>query len=389
MASTPVLVGAASLGAGVGALFPLLAEFQDRYGFSDSGLGVVSSASFVAALIAGLFLAQLADRGHARLLMVGGIALSSVGLLWFAAGTELWQFTCARLLEGLGYGVFIPAARKVVTAGDPDQAGQRLGRLTSAELAGFLAGPAISSLLSEMIGLWAPLVLIGTLQVGLALWLTTVRLPVLASQRAAAGPRPSAFASLRLLRRSSVAGAALLSLTIFLPVGVYDALWSRYLTDQGASTLFIGIGLSLYAIPIVAFAPTGGRIADRFGPVRATSLAICLIIPLTIAYGLVSLPLVITAIGLLESLPQAVATPAVQAAMLRACRPDEVASGQGVAHAVNQVGAGTAALVGPIVYGAAGATVLFGGLAAAMVVLFLAGVSLHRRGGGDAIATLT
>ena len=31
--------------------------------------------------------------------MVGGVALSSAGLLWFSVGTELWQFTTARLLE--------------------------------------------------------------------------------------------------------------------------------------------------------------------------------------------------------------------------------------------------------------------------------------------------
>ncbi|HNJ70701.1 MAG TPA: hypothetical protein PKX97_15720, partial [Microthrixaceae bacterium] len=89
--TVPVLIGAASLGAGVGVIFPLLAEFQDRYGFSDRGLGMLSAAAFVAALVSGLFLAGLADRGHTRLLMVGGIALSAVGLLWFATATELWQ----------------------------------------------------------------------------------------------------------------------------------------------------------------------------------------------------------------------------------------------------------------------------------------------------------
>jgi MFS family permease len=380
----PVLVGAASLGAGVGVIFPLLAEFQDRYGFSAEGLGILSAATFVAALVSGLFLAGLADRGHARSLMVGGVALSALGLLWFAAGTELWQFTGARLLEGLGYGVFLPAARKVVTVGDAAQAGQRLGRLTSAELGGFLAGPVIGSALSEAVGLWAPLVVIGVVQAGLAVWIATVRLPDLPVDTERASP----LGSFRMVRRGSVAGAALLSLTIFLPVGIYDALWSRYLTDQGATTLFIGIGLSLYSLPIVLLAPAGGRLADRIGPVRATAFAICLIIPTTIAYGLLSVPILITAVGLLEALPQSVATPAVQTAMLRACRPEEVAAGQGLAHAVNQVGAGTAALLGPIVYEAAGATVLFSCVAAAMLGLFLLGLTLHRRGGGDAITAL-
>jgi MFS family permease len=380
----PVLVGATSLGAGVGVIFPLLAEFQDRYGFSAEGLGVLSAATFVAALVSGLLLAGLADRGRARLMMVGGIALSAVGLLWFAAGTELWQFTGARLLEGLGYGVFLPAGRKVVTAGDPAHAGQRLGRLTSFELGGFLAGPVIGSALSELVGLWAPLVLIGLFQAALAVWIATVRLPRLPVDVA----RGSALGSFRMLRRGAVAGAALLSLTIFLPVGIYDALWSRYLTDRGASTLFIGIGLSLYSLPIVLFAPAGGRLADRIGPVRATALGICLIIPTTITYGLLSVPLLITAVGLIEALPQSVATPAVQTAMLRACRPEEVAAGQGLAHAVNQIGAGTAALLGPVVYEAAGPAVLFSGVAGVMLLLFVLGLTLHRRGGGEAIAEL-
>lgn len=385
----PVLIGAASLGMGVGVIFPLLAEFQDRYGFSDRGLGMLSAASFAAALVAGLFLARLADRGHARLLMVGGVALSAVGLLWFSVSTELWEFTMARLLEGLGYGVFLPSARKIVTAGNPAEGGARLGRLTSAELAGFLAGPVIGSLLSEAFDLWVPLVVIGVVQAALAVWLVSVRLPGLPDVADADGAgSDSVFSSFRLLRRGSVAGAALLSLTIFLPVGVYDALWSRYLTDQGASTLFIGIGLSLYSIPIVVLAPTGGRLADRIGPVRAATFAACCIIPATFVYGLVAAPVLITLVGLLESIPQSVATPAVQTAMLRACRPDEVAAGQGVASAVNQVGAGTAALLGPMIYGSAGPTVLFGVLAAAMVVLFLAGLALHRKG-GDAVVALS
>lgn len=382
--SLPVMLASMSLGAGVGVIFPLLAEFQDTYGFAAAGLGMLSASAFVAALVAGLFLAGLADHGHARRLLVGGVAMSAIGLLWFAAGTELWQFVGARLLEGLGYGLFLPAARKIVTAGDPAHAGVRLGRLTSAELGGFLAGPAIGAVMSSALFLSAPLLLIGVIQVGFAAWLVAVPLPALPI----AVHRRSVLTPFRMLRRPAVSGAALLSLTIFLPIGAYDALWARYMTDRGASTLFIGVGLSLYSVPIILFAPTGGRLADRFGPVRASVYAICLIIPATIGYGLFSAPLLITAVGLLESLPQSVATPAVQTAMLRACRPEEVAAGQGVSHAVNQVGGGAAALLGPIVYEAFGPEWLFSSLAATMCVLFAVGLTLHRRGGGEARVVL-
>jgi predicted MFS family arabinose efflux permease len=374
--STPILAASMALGAGIGLIFPLLAEFQDRYGFSAAGLGLISGASFLAALVSGVLLAGLADRGHARMLLVGGLVLSALGLFWFAIGTELWQFVGARLLEGLGAGVFFPAARKVITSGDPLQAGRRLGTLTSAELGGFLLGPVIGSGLTQLIGLDAPFVLIGSVKLGLAAWLAGVALPPVVVDTG----RRSPLASVGMLRRPAISGAALLSLALFLPVGAYDALWSRYLTDRGAGTVFIGVGLSLYAVPVILLAPWGGRIADRLGPVRAASWALLVIVPATAAYGLLAWPVAITAVALVEGVPQAVANPSVQTAMLRACRPEEVAAGQGLANAVNQVGAAATALAAPVVYEATGSAVVFVGIGVVMAVLFGAGLALHRRG---------
>ena len=374
--TAPILVAAAALGAGIGLIFPLLAEFQDRYGFSAAGLGLISGASFLAALVSGVLLAGLADRGHARLLLVGGLVLSAAGLFWFAFGTQLWQFVGARLLEGLGAGIYFPAARKIITSGDPLNAGRRLGTLTSAELGGFLLGPVIGAGMTQLIGLDAPFILIGTVKLCLAAWLTTVALPPVAVDVRHRSP----LASIAMLRRPAISGAALLSLALFLPVGAYDALWSRYLTDRGAGTIFIGVGLSLYAVPVILLAPWGGRLADRFGPVRAATWAILVIVPATAAYGLLAWPLAITAVALIEGIPQGVASPAVQTAMLRACRPEEVAAGQGLANAVNQVGAAATALAAPVVYEATGSAVVFVGIGVFMALLFSVGLVLHRRG---------
>lgn len=377
--SRPVAVIAAvgALGTSIGLVFPLLAEFQDRYGFPAFGLGLISGVAFLAALVAGLVLARFADRGHVRALMVGALASAAAGLFWFAAATELWQFVGARFLQGLGAGAFIPAARKVATAGDPLRAGQRLGVLTSAELGGFLLGPVLGSTLTALAGLSAPFMALGAVMFALAVWLWRYQLPPLPVDRSPSSP----FASVAMLRRGRVAGAALLSLALFLPVGAYDALWARYLTDRGASTVFIGVGLSLYAVPVVLLAPWGGRLADRWGPVRSATAALLLILPATAAYGLLAWPVAITAVALLEGIPQGVAAPSVQAAMLRACRPEEVAAGQGLASSVNYVGGALTALVAPIVYAAHGPAVVFVGLAAGMAVLFGLGLVLHRRDG--------
>jgi len=370
----PILAAAVVIGAGVGMIFPLLAEIQDQFGLSTSALGLISGASFLSAVVSGLLLAGLADRGHARALLSLGVLASGGSLIWFAAGTELWHFLAARACEGLAYGAFFPAARKYMVSSDQLAAGRELGRLTSAELGGLLLGPVIGASLTAAFSLDVPFIAVGSAATVIGVWLVFTPLPTIPPSP----PQPALFRSFTMLKRRPIAGAALLSLALYLPVGIYDALWSRYLTDRGASTAFIGISLSLYAVPVILLAPWGGRVSDRFGPIRASSVALVFIIPMTVLYGLVPWPVLIAVIAVCEGVPQAVATPGVQAAMVKACHPDEVAAGQGLAGAMNQLGAGAAALVGPLVYGAFGSAAVFIGIAAVMAAVFAVGVRFSR-----------
>ena len=82
--------------AGVSAVFVLLAELEDRYDLSTGSLGLIAGSAFAAALVTQLGLARYADRGYGLLLLRAGVAMAAVGLLWFAAATELWQFVAAR-----------------------------------------------------------------------------------------------------------------------------------------------------------------------------------------------------------------------------------------------------------------------------------------------------
>ncbi len=375
-----LVVATGTLLAGIGLVFPLLAEFQDTYGFSTAALGLISASAFGSALVSGLFLSGLADRGHTRVLLVVGALLCAASILWFAAGTEVWQFVGARVLEGLGLGIFTPAVRKVMTAGSAGDAGHQLGRLVSAELGGLLVGPLLGAALASAFSLDAPFVVLGVLNLALAGALAVWPLPEVAPSP----HRQSVLtASLRLLRVPAAAGTALLSLALFLPVGIYDALWARYLSDRGASTLFIGVTLSLYSLPIVLVAPFGGRLADRVGPVRAASVAMCVIVPVTVLYGSLPWPVAIAALAVLESFPQAVASPAVQTAMLRSGGDDDVAAGQGLINSLNMLGGTLVGLLAPLGYQVLGPSWLFAVAGAAMAGIFAAGLLLVRRGGGQ------
>src|SRR5947209_5172137 len=89
---------------GFGAIFAQLPDYQHALHFADWGLGVVTSASFVAGFTAQLGLARYADRGFGRAMLTGGVALSAVGCLGIAVADRLALLVAARVVLGLGEG---------------------------------------------------------------------------------------------------------------------------------------------------------------------------------------------------------------------------------------------------------------------------------------------
>ena len=60
----------ALLAAGYGVMFTVLDDFRDKYSISETSLGLVVAIGFFTSFIGQVTLAPLADRGHARSLMV-------------------------------------------------------------------------------------------------------------------------------------------------------------------------------------------------------------------------------------------------------------------------------------------------------------------------------
>jgi predicted MFS family arabinose efflux permease len=336
----PLYVATFVIAAGNGVVFPLLADLQDEHDLPTYGLGIISGASFIASLIGLLLLSGQADRGRAKLLLLTGLGLSAFSLVLFALSSELWQFTGARALGGLAIGCYTPATRSIVARLDVENVGRNLGRLASTELGGFVAGPVVGAAFASAptsTPFWALAVVVTIVFIALA------RRSIPGDGAVAPGMAAGGVA-LDLLRYREVVVAALLSLALFLPVGIYDSLWSRYLQDRGASTLFIGVTLTLYGVPFITLASRGGRLADRTGPFRASFACLVLIAPLISLYGIFTIPIAIVSIAFVEAVIQAVAVPASQAAMASACPPERLGAGQGLAGAAGQAGAGIVAL---------------------------------------------
>ena len=134
-------------------IFALISDLQDAVGLSTASLGLIAATGFIVGLAAGLVVAPWADRGWAKRLLLGGLALSAVGGIGFAMAHSLAALLVSRALIGAAAGCFLPAARAIVAGFDPARAGENLGRLARVDLAGFSSGPIIGGVLFSIVGL--------------------------------------------------------------------------------------------------------------------------------------------------------------------------------------------------------------------------------------------
>lgn len=364
-----------TLDAGNGAVFGLIAEIQRVHGFSTPQLGLISGALFAASLVGLLGLSHLADKGHARTMLLAGVGLGGLGTLWFGVADRLWEFVAARVVTGIAFSLFISAGRSVVARLDPLRAGENLGRLTAAEVAGFLCGPVVGAFLADAGGLSLPFFVLGGAALA-ALVVFAVVFPSVPEPPGVGRQRYLELTGLDLLGHRRVLAAALLALAVFLPVGAYDAIWSKYLTDLGASLTFIGVSLSLYGVPLILLSGRGGRLVDAWGPMVAARRAILLTVPIIVAYGFMPNYWLVALVAIVEAVVAAVANPSATAAMAAACPPSRVGAGQGLAAAFGLTGSGLLASAAPWVYDRWGPGALFAGVGAIVTTVAAAGFAL-------------
>lgn len=363
-----------SFTASIGVIFGLIASLQDALGFANSALGLIAGASFFASFLGQLFLAPLADQGKTKPLLLFSIVLAVLGTLWFALASSVWELTIARALTGLGFGAFAPAARAIVSNIDASRAGERLGRLAAIETSGFVTGPVIGAALNEIWGLDAPFIFLSAFLICMLPGLIKINISV--ENEIPQDSRRSAAKVI--LKRKEAAGAILLGAAMFFPAGMYEAIWARFMEDLGASTLFVGISLTMYGIPFAFTASTAGKFIDRIGPWRAAIFGVSVIIPMTFIYGFLTSPWLLMGLAMVEAIGQGVGAPACQAAMVKATHEHERATGQGMVGAASTLGGGIAALIAAPLYAGPGPEETFMIVACVVAVLGAAAILLGR-----------
>lgn len=369
-----ILLGSAFILAASNSLvFALMGNLQDEYGFTDAGLGFIAAAAFLASFTMMVLVAPFADRGHAKRLLVVGTLLAIIANLIFSVGSTLWVFVLARAIGGMATGCFMPPAYAMMASLSTTGTSERMGAMRGIELAGFVTGPVIGGFLVGPLGLrWPFVIFAGTAAVATAI-VSTQHLPTLVrtgeSNRLAFG----------LLRHRSVVVPLLFLIAIALPVGIYDSLWDRYLTDLGASDLVVGLSLAAYATPFVLLSRFGGRLADRTNRVTVAFVALLFIAPLTATYGLFATPWLPIMFGVVEASFQAAAQPAASGMLANGAPPGRAAAAQGLAGAFNQLIAAAVAILATWGYGHLSARTIFALAGLGLLVIGLVARFLARK----------
>ncbi|CAN5667436.1 MFS transporter [soil metagenome] len=362
----PLLLATGSIGIANSVVFALLSNLQDKYGFSDAGLGLIAGSGFLVGLIGQILLSPFADRGHSKRLMLAGLGCAALGNVLFTMSASLPTLVASRAVVGLSTSLFIPAARGIAIRIGPDNVAERLGTMSGIELAGFVTGPVIGGFLVGPFGLNVPFLVTGAVALAGAALLAPRKLPLPLIESANANQRRIALDLLRLPR---VRAGVLMSIALFLPVGFYDATLDVYLTDRGASDVLIGLTFLAYGIPFALLATAGGRLADRRGAVRVAFVSTLFVAPLTMSYGLIAAPIVILVLTIIEGCVQAVGVPASQAIVAAAAPPSRTAAAQGLAGGSNLLVAAISAYSAGALYKLVGPSWLYS-IAACGVVVF-------------------
>jgi MFS family permease len=372
---TLALLGALSA-MGYGVMFTVLDDYRDEFGIPAAQLGFIVGLGFVAAFVAQVVLAPIADRGHARRLMVVGVAIDVVGLLVLGFGTTIWVLILGRALSGLGAGMTMPALRRLVIVGDPDRLGDNLGLLLACDVAGFAAGPLLSALLVGPFGLPAPYIVVAVA--------ASVCLPIVLRQRVHdPGVETVSATSFDLLRSPHFRAAVSMGVAMWMMIGTFDALWVVVLDDLGADEWIANIGITVFVVPLIILGERGGRLAQRLGPFRLGPIGLGIGAVAMFAYGLMPTGIAMLAVGVVHAVNDGITVSSTSVAVGLVTPEGRHASAQGLLGGVQTLMAGVAAVVAGVVYDTAGRTTAYAVCSVVMLVLIGYTVSVTRLRSAD------
>jgi MFS family permease len=359
----PLLVAEAVIWLGFGALLPILPLYFTAHGVDLPMLGVVVAAWPAARLVGEPAFGWLADRVSRRSMMIAGLFTASVFAVLPLFVTGPAAFIVLRALSGLSASAYDPAARAyLVDANPPERQGEAFGVYGAAQTGGFMLGPAIGGVAAGLSGHSEVVFWVAGIALLVSAFLVLLRVPEVAHVRHAKAPRPTADAArdaatvaaadaataavvARQARPTNLVNTMLLaaicfSMATYFAGGVYEVVWSVYMTSLGADVGLIGLTFFTFGLPPLLLSTFAGRFIDREGGFIALVLGIAGIAVAGLLYPQVKSVWWMVGLGLFEGTAFAFASPAIFLLAARAAPEGRTSSAQGLLG-----GAGTAGTI--------------------------------------------
>jgi len=243
---------------------PLLPLLMPRLGMSLQAAGTLMMVFQAASSLSQLAFGRLADRGHARALLIAGPLLSAIVLSLMGLVHGIGMLALVLVVGGLGIAAFHPPGAMVAHTAGRTRPGTAMSVFVTSGTIGFALAPLLVAGAAGQYGLGAT---VWFLLPGVACSLVFARavptLPLPRHPHAQGGGlralRPQARNLFLLYALVVLRTVVSLSFATFVPV---------LLTRQGMSVGEAGAAMALYLFMSGIGGFWGGTLADRFGPRR-------------------------------------------------------------------------------------------------------------------------
>jgi DHA1 family multidrug resistance protein-like MFS transporter len=302
-----LLIGQLIMFTGVAAVFPIAPLYVAHRGGNSIAVAIFIAGPLVANTLVQVPAGRLCDRWGRKPFLIGPrLIYAFLSLFLFFNIGSLAVLTAIRILMGACAGAYVPALRAALTdLSAPEQRAQRFSQLQAYEMVGLLVGPLIGGAAA----LWRDSAVFGITGLSMFIGLgSMLRVPETRAHRASAVVRSERFRWWR-IRGIVVPIAALFAVgTIW---SMYDVVWPQYLAARGYGPLIIGISVSLFALPILVLARSGGRLADRADRRKLVTAGLVIVAACAATYPLLQILAVILTVGTIEAVATVILEPSL------------------------------------------------------------------------------
>lgn len=302
-----LLIGQLIMFTGVAAVFPIAPLYVAHRGGNSIAVAIFIAGPLVANTLVQVPAGRLCDRWGRKPFLIGPrLVYAFLSLFLFFNIGSLTVLTAIRILMGACAGAYVPALRAALTdLSAPEQRAQRFSQLQAYEMVGLLVGPLIGGAAA----LWRDSAVFGITGLSMFIGLgSMLRVPETRAERTSAVVRSERFRWWR-IRGIVVPIAALFTVgTIW---SMYDVVWPQYLAARGYGPLIIGISVSLFALPILVLARSGGRLADRADRRKLVTAGLVVVAACAATYPLLQVLAVILTVGTIEAVATVILEPSL------------------------------------------------------------------------------